>query len=137
MRAVIVPPAEWYWQSCDCLLETGWHFLTTAEEKRNCSCNSDQRKPAKLHRTGLNDLLTPDTRKLDFSPIGSGTVKTARELPKSPDDPASVCRALFYVLENSSRGCLLPPIIKCRKKRLNSCLTCWFTDGHFYPDYLK
>ena len=33
----------------------------------------------------LNDLLTPDTRKLDFSPMGSGTAKTARESMKSPE----------------------------------------------------
>ena len=34
----------------------------------------------------LNDILTPDTRKLDFSPMGSGTAKTARESAKSPDE---------------------------------------------------
>ena len=33
----------------------------------------------------LNHLLTPDTRKLDFSPMGSGTAKTARESAKSPE----------------------------------------------------
>jgi hypothetical protein len=43
----------------------------------------------------LNDLLTPDTRKLDFSPMRLGVEKTARELAKSPDHPASVCRAFI------------------------------------------
>ena len=33
----------------------------------------------------LNDLLTPDTRIWDFSPMGSGTAKTARESAKSPE----------------------------------------------------
>ena len=80
MCAVIVPPAGWYWQSCDCLLDPGRHFFTTAEEKSNCCCNSDQGKPAKLHGEVLNDVLTPDSRILDFSPMGSGTVKTNRWL---------------------------------------------------------
>src|SRR5438477_4181759 len=75
MCAVIVPPAGWYWQSCDCLLDPGRHFFTTAEEKSNCCCNSYQEKPAKLHGGIRNDLLTPDSRILDVSPIASGTVK--------------------------------------------------------------
>jgi hypothetical protein len=36
------------------LVGTGTAFLTTAEEKSNCCCNSDQGKPAKLHGAGAS-----------------------------------------------------------------------------------
>jgi hypothetical protein len=52
----------------------------------------------------LNDLLTPDSRILDFSPIGSGTVKTARELAKSPDHPRQFVELLFYGQSPATRA---------------------------------
>src|SRR5438552_3521319 len=39
---------------------------------------------------------TPDSRIWDLSPMRLGAGKTARESAKSPAEPATICRALFY-----------------------------------------
>jgi hypothetical protein len=41
-------------------------------------------------------ISSPDSRIWDFSPMRLGAAKTARESAKSPAEPATICRALFY-----------------------------------------
>ena len=74
------------YETFDCVFHSFYLFGIRAEDE------------LKLSDDVIEDNFTSalDSRIWDLSPMRLGAAKTARESAKSPAEPATICRALFY-----------------------------------------